>query len=295
MARPNRLELAPDKAKTRLAAWLSQHFFVRFHLSLILGFSLAAGVLTTKGFLALGLHTMHWRWPLALLVSYLAFLLGVRVWLAYVGIGRFLDGRGKGGNDVLDVVGGDGSSSGGGGSFGSGGQGGFSAGGGRFGGGGASGDFSSAAEGDSNMALPFSGQSVASSGGGGGSGSSSGIGKLFGGGGGGGGGGDGDLGEGILVVLAIVALLAVVFGAGIYLIWQAPAVLAEAAFQGALAGGLVKSVRRVNDPGWVGGAVRASALPFIVIFACAMTIAGLAEHYAPAARTLPEAIRLLLS
>ena len=130
------------KARQKLAVWLSQHFFVRFHLSLILGFAFVAGLLTTKGFLALGMETMHWRWPLALLASYLAFL------------------------------------------------------------------------------------------------------------------------------------------------------LAEAAFEGALAGGLVKSVRRVNDPGWVG--FRASAIPFTVIFASAMTIAALAEHHAPQATTLVEAIHILL-
>ena len=277
-------------AKQRLAAWLSQHFFIRFHLSLILGFCLAVGLLTTKGFLALGLETMHWRWPLALLAAYLAFLLGVRVWLAYVGIGRYLDNGSSRVGDVLDVVdgsGGGGSGSSGGGSLGGKGSG-FSPGGGRFGGGGASGSFASVADARPNMSMPLIGDASSSSGGAGSTGDS-GFGKLFDGGGGGGGGDDG-----ILVVLAIAALLAVIFGAGIYLIWQAPAMLAEAAFEGALAGGLVKSVRRVDDPGWVGGAVRASAVPFLVIFACAMTIAGLAEHYAPEARTLVEAIHILL-
>ncbi len=278
------------KAKQRLAAWLSQHFFVRFHLSLILGFCLAVGLLTTKGFLALGLETMHWRWPLALIAAYLAFLLGVRVWLAYVGIGRYLDDTPGRVGDVLDVVdgGGGGSSGSGGGSGSLGGKGGgFSPGGGRFGGGGASGNFAAAADGQPNLSMPLVGDAGASSGGGGSTGDS-GFGKLFD--GGGGGGGD----DGILVVLAIAALLAVIFGAGIYLVWQAPAMLAEAAFEGALAGGLVKSVRRVNDPGWVGGTVRASAVPFLLIFVCAMTIAGLAEHYAPEARTLVEAIHSLL-
>ncbi len=276
------------KAKQRLAAWLGQRFFVRFHLSLILGFSLAVGLLTTKGFLALGLETMHWRWPLALVAAYLAFLLGVRVWLAYVGIGRYLDNGSSRVGDVLDVVdgsGGGGSGSSGGGSLGGKG-GGFSPGGGRFGGGGASGNFASAADARPNVSMPLIGDAGSSSGGTGSTGDS-GLGKLF---DGGGGGGD----DGILVVLLIAALLAVIFGAGIYLIWQAPAMLAEAAFEGALAGGLVKSVRRVDDPGWVGGAVRASAVPFVVIFACAMTIAGLAEHYAPEARTLAEAIHILL-
>jgi hypothetical protein len=254
-------------AKARLAGWLSRRFFVRFHFSLILAASFTVGLLTTKGFLALGLETLHWRWPLALLAAYLAFLLCVRLWLSYIGLGRYLGDR----DSQLELP--DLNLSGGGSSSGSGGpvEVGLPKpdGGGQFGGGGASGDFGVAAAdggGDGILASPLKAVGEAA------------------------GGSD----EGCLVVLVILALLAVIFGVGVYLVWQAPALLAEAAFEAALAAGLVKPLRRLDDPGWLGGTLRASWLPFLVIFACAMAIALLAGRYAPEAATLPEAIRILL-
>lgn len=265
---------ADERAKKHLAAWLAKRFLVRFHFSLILGFAVAAGLLATKGFLALGLDTMHWRWPLALLVAYAAFLFGVRLWLGYIGLGRYLDRKDDSGIEIPDL-----SFSGGGGGSRSGsgvgdalldGVGRVNPGGGQFGGGGASGDFAlGAVDGGGNggllpkVDLPDVGV---------------------------------DADEGCLPILAlllILALLAVVLGLGVYVIWQAPALLAEAAFEGALAAGLVKPFRRIEDPGWIGGAVRASWMPFLAVFVIALAIAGLAEAFAPEARTLPEAVKIL--
>ncbi len=256
-------------ARQRLAALLARRFFVRFHLSLILAVAFATGILTTKGFLALGLETMHWRWPIALAAAYLAFLLCVRIWLSYIGLGRYLDDGRSPDVDLPDLsFSGGGGSSGGGGVVGDLGDATGIVRGGEFGGGGASGDF----------ALP-----VADSGSGGGGSSSLSLPDI-------------DLGgdDGWFVVLVILALVAAIFGAGIYMIWQAPTLLADAAFEAALAAGMIKPVRRIKDPGWVGGAVRASWGPFLAIFVCAMLIAGLAEHFAPEARTLLEAIHILL-
>lgn len=258
------------KAKARLADWLSRRFFVRFHFSLILGIAFGIGLLTTKAFLALGLETMHWRWPIALLASYLGFLLCVRLWLSYVGLGRYLDdGLGRH-LDFPDLaISNSGGSSGG--------SGGLSLenvlpripGGGQFGGGGASADFSLPADSAPSGIASSLGDTVKEAVG-------------------------GSSDEGCLVLLAILALLAAIFGVGIYVIWQAPALLAEVAFEGALAAGLVKPLRRIEDPGWIGGALRASAIPFLLIFACTMAIAFLAESHAPEASTLVEAIRILL-
>lgn len=262
------------QAKRRIAAWLSERFFVRFHFSLILGVAFAVGLLATKSFLALGMETLHWRWPLALLLSYLTFLLCVRLWLGYIGLGRYIDDGKDVSLDLPDVSfsGGSGSS-GGGVSLDVGNLAVRAPGGGEFGGAGASGDFSLSV-GDSGSG---SGGVLSSLG--------DAVGEV--------GGGSSD--EGCLVVLAILVLFAVILAAGGFMIWQAPNLLAEAAFEAALAAGLVKPLRRIADPGWVGGALRASAWPFALIFVCAMAIAGLAEHYAPAATTLPEAIRILLA
>lgn len=262
-------------ARKRLAGWLEKRFLVRFHVLLILAFSFAVGLLTTRALLHVGLETMHWRWPLALLAAYGAFLLGLRVWLSYVGLGRYLDDRSSLELDLPDV----GFSSSGGGSGGVTGGSGWigdaieSAGGGRFGGAGASGDFSELVGGGSV-----------------GSGSSSGISlpnidlpDV--------GGDDGCLP--IIVLGIILALLAAVFGVGVYLVWQAPLMLAEVAFEAALAGGLVRSARKVSNPGWVGGALGASWKQFALILLFTVATAILAEKYAPEAHSLPQAIQKL--
>lgn len=254
------------RAKKRLAGWLVQRFFVRFHISLILAFAVAAGLLATRGFYALGLETMHWRWPLALLAAYAAFLLGVRLWLAYVGLGRYLE-RGEGFDiDVPDLgfssTGGD---AGGVPSLGDlGAQALDTAGSGGFGGGGAVGDFGSAAVSDSGISLPDIDLDV-------------------------GGADEGCLP--IVALLAILALLAAVLGVGFYIVWQAPFMLAEAAFEAAMAAGLIRSARRVDDPGWIGGALSASWKPFLLILVFTVIVAALAEKFAPQARTLPQAIQ----
>jgi len=273
-----------ESARKRLAGWLEKHFLVRFHVALILAFSFAVGLLTTRALFYIGLETMHWRWPLALLAAYGAFLLALRVWLSYVGLGRYLEPKESAGIDLPDV----GFSSSGGGSVSSSGSGSGvldwagdairpGSGGGQFGGGGASGDFSG---------LVGGGAEVSSS-------APSGIGlpnidlpdvgDL--------GGDDGCLP--IIVLGIVLALLAAVFGVGIYLVWQAPLMLSEVAFEAAMAAGLVRSVRKVGDPGWVGGALSASGKPFALILVFSVIAAVLAEKYAPEAHTLPQAIRQL--
>jgi len=271
------LDSEDEGAKKQLAAYFLKRFFVRFHISLILAFAFTAGLLATKGFLALGLETMHWRWPLALLVAYGAFLLGVRVWLSYVGLGRYLDDDSDIDlGDVADVASNlvpdgsidlpDISASGLGDSVGS-----VIEHAGSGGGGGASGDFAAAVvdSGGSGFSLPDVGD----------------IGDI--------GGDDGCLP--IIIVILILALLAAALGVGFYLIWQAPFILTEAAFEAALAAGLVKAARCADDPGWIGGTLSASWKPFVLIFVFAVTAAALAESYAPEARTLMEAIHTLLA
>lgn len=267
-------------SKRRLAGLLAHRFFLRFHLSLILGFSFAIGLLATKVLLLLGLESLLLRWPLAVFAAYGGFLLGIRVWLAYIGLGRHLGGDEEDGSvadGALDVAdfgfsSGGGNSGGGisgdlrvpeipGGSSGS------------FGGGGASSDFSALAEGGSSIGDSLPSVDLP----------------------------DLDLGGGddgclpVLVLLAIGALLLAVFGVGVYVIWHAPFMLAEAAFEAALAAGLIRSAHRITDPGWIGGTVRASWKPLLWVLVITLLVAAVVEHYVPQARTLLEAIRLLLA
>src|SRR5215813_10157304 len=50
-------------------------------------------------------------------------------------------------------------------------------------------------------------------------------------------------------------------GAGVYLVYQAPAILSEAAFQTVLASGLVKTARDSHDPGWMESVLKATIIP----------------------------------
>lgn len=73
--------------RERIAAALHSRFWLRFHTSILLLWTFCAGLLTTKGLFALGMQSMFWRYTIAIVVAYGAFLLGVRLWLHYVGAG----------------------------------------------------------------------------------------------------------------------------------------------------------------------------------------------------------------
>src|SRR5437763_14811304 len=59
-------------------------YFVRIHMGLILTAVTASGVLTSKGLLAAGVVSLRFRYPVAVLCSYLVFLALVRIWIWYV-------------------------------------------------------------------------------------------------------------------------------------------------------------------------------------------------------------------
>ena len=138
----NKLKQIAHVPRGRIAAALHSRFALRFHTSILLLWCFCAGLLTTKGLFALGMQSMFFRYTIAIVVAYGAFLLGVRLWLAYVGAGaarntsraRGTD-RADGSLDIPDL------SFPGGGSSGGGSPGTFSGGGGSSGGGGASGSF----------------------------------------------------------------------------------------------------------------------------------------------------------
>src|SRR6476659_6901669 len=59
-------------------------YFVRCGMSLILAVVIAAGVGSSKLLLECGLYSLPVRYPLSLFISFLAFLLLIRVWIWYV-------------------------------------------------------------------------------------------------------------------------------------------------------------------------------------------------------------------
>jgi hypothetical protein len=97
----------------------------------------------------------------------------------------------------------------------------------------------------------------------------------------------------VVIGLVILALVAVVTGAAVYLFMLAPILLVDAAFNALLAGGLVKSVRRMDEPDWEGSVLHATWKPFAVVAVIAV-VAGIAVGMvAPGARTLGEVLLMV--
>ncbi|HJZ68271.1 MAG TPA: hypothetical protein VKF81_09135 [Blastocatellia bacterium] len=101
-------------------------------------------------------------------------------------------------------------------------------------------------------------------------------------------GGGFDLGDEGIVLIALGLLLAVIFGAGVYLVYAAPDILSEAAFQALLATGLIKASKRMTRRGWVGSVLRATCIPFLLVLLMTGIFGWIAHIYYPHAARLTE-------
>jgi len=144
-------------------------------------------------------------------------------------------------------------------------DGGFDGGGGSFGGGGASSDF------EGEPIRPAA------------SGASKGdVSSIF------------DAEEGILVI-ALVAALFGLLAASFWMIWSAPALLAELALDACFVGGLYHRLRRVDSSAWFGTALKRTVLPFFFTGALFVFAGWLAQEKYPAARSIGEVVNLMRS
>jgi len=290
---------APDGGAATLAArreaigrTLAGRFWLRFHASVLVSGTFATGFLANAAMLRLPVHSVWLRWPLAVLAGYGAFFALVRLWLAYVGVrplfgpARGLDDRKGGGGWSVDLP-----SGGGGGSGGSGPS--FGGAGGSSGGGGASAAFGSpgAPSGLASIgSSPASGAPTGLRSGGGWFGSAGGKGGGF---LGDPGGGDGD---GCLVAvfgLIVLALIAALVGGAVHLIWIAPDMLSDAAFGAMLSAGVLPGLHRANEPDWEGRVFRATLPVLAIVMAVVLAAAWAFTHYFPGLRSLGEAFRAL--
>jgi len=241
-------------------------FLVRFHMALILVGTFLSGLLASKVLLEAGVDAMAVRYPLAVLLSYLAFFLFVKIWLRHVSPvspeapDRAADAV-DGVLDVVDLAGGPSSAV----------EKAIRFGGGQAGGGGAGGAFDVVADVGGGTA-DAAGKAAAGAG--------EAAGEIA--------SGILDADECALPLILLGALLAAVFGAGLYLIWQAPSILPEAAFDAALAASLLRGAKRIDAPDWTGGVLRATWKPFLWIAAVTLAVALAAAHYFPHARRLAD-------
>lgn len=288
---PEAASRAPDPASRAIALAdrrdalersLTGRFWLRFHASVLVAGTFASGFLANAAMLQWPVHSVWMRWPAAVLAGYAAFFVLVRLWLAYVGIkplfGReraFDDRERRDGDWGIDLP--IGSGGGGGGSAG----GSFGGGGGGSGGGGASALFEAPTSSMASSADP--GGSLAS----GARSSGRSLGGLV----------DGaDLGDGCLVVvlgLVVLALVAALLGGAIHLVWIAPEMLTDAAFAAMLSAGVVPGLKRAREPDWDGRVFRATLPVLATVLAVVFASAWAFTHWFPGLRTLGEAYRML--
>jgi hypothetical protein len=223
---------------------LRERFFLRFHMSLILIATVLSGLLASKLLLLVPINNMVIRYPLAVLCSYLAFFLLIKIWLWYISITKPF----KSSDTVGDLLSNIPDPSVGGTSMGEAPRWGGGLGG-RSGGGGASGSLSGP------MSNIQEGLTTSSSGS---SGSSGGIVDAV-----------GDVASGIdddsFVLIVLGILLVVIFGSSLYLIINAPHILSDAAFNFLLATSLIRSYKAMNKPDWVGSVFRTAYIPFLIV------------------------------
>ncbi|MGE0102091.1 MAG: hypothetical protein AB7H86_06950 [Blastocatellales bacterium] len=267
-------KLTMPKFRQRLLA----RYFVRLHMTLILGAVVLSGVITSKLLLLAGLRSMAIRYPIAVLLAYLVFFVLIRLWLWYVGISpQARESTADSGGFIPDIspgidIGSRGT-----------GWGGF--GGGTSGGGGASDSWGeSASEWLSSTEPPPSASPGSFSLGGSGSSSGKGSGgSLF----------DLDLGDDgclpIIVMILLAALILLIFGSAAWLIYQAPAIFAEAAFEAALASGLIRASKGIDSPDWKGSILKATWLPFVLVLVMSIALGWTVNEFCPDAATIREA------
>jgi hypothetical protein len=87
--------------KARVRDWLQQRFYLRLHMTLILGGTFFAGLLATRLLMSAGVDRLASRYVVAVCVAYVAFLILIRLWIAYVNSGA--DGADIAG-DALEAV-----------------------------------------------------------------------------------------------------------------------------------------------------------------------------------------------
>lgn len=259
----------------RFSAWMKHRYFLRIHMTLILVATFLSGMVATKLMQEAHLNKLWLRYAVAVLFAYGAFLLLIKCWLIYLGIrarrqratltdlpSDFADAVCDLGNVGFDWSG----------DFGGGGgssvSDAFEGGGGSFGGGGASGSWGIDAEDVAkSVTVPSPG-----------------------GGSGGGGGFDLDLGGDDGVIILVIALVVAIVVAGIWMIYAAPAILSEAAFEAMLASALLKKAKQAGEGNWVGSVIKSTILPFLVIAALSTAVGYYAQKSCPAATRLREAL-----
>lgn len=270
-----------SERKSRFKHFLNKRRSLRLHMFFILTATILVGLITSKVLLSFYFYNMAIRYAITILFSYLMFFGFMKLWLLFLASSRknrqFWGDRT---GDAVDVLSNDPeipskselptSRP-------------FRPGGGHFGGGGTSGSFESSAEiihQTSSEAIASTASETAAVVGEGAAGS---AGEAV----------ASSIFEGGGIVLIILGLvLSLVCGAGIYIIYEAPAILSETAFEFLLAASLMKKMKKMEETDWVGSVVRATFLPFIFTLFIAICFALVVQGSYPQTTKLSDLFRL---
>jgi hypothetical protein len=235
---------------------LAARFLVRFHMALIFVATAGAVVLASRLLFGAGVDQLELRWALAVVLAYALFFALVRLWIFYV----TRAGASEAGRGLPDVRprGGDG------------GQGTVVQPGRRVGGGGPSVHW------DDDVRVV---RSLAELGGSKGSGGPNGRSSP-----------SRDVDDGVVLLIALLTLATVLGGVALHLVWQAPIILPEAAFEALLAAGLVHAARRDEARGWTLGVLRATCVPFLVVLLVSAITGWAVQQACPMATRLADLV-----
>ena len=231
---------------------LERDSFPRLQMGFIVALTGGVGLLVSYLLLQSGMGSMALRYPFALAVAYLAFLLLLWVWLRakvddFSNISDF--------SNAMPNISGGGHSA----PF-------QSGGGGDFGGGGASGSF----DGPTSQSFVGIDDSAGDS-----------IGEAL--------GSVGDADELAIPIIAIVFALGMAI-ASLYVVYVAPTLFAELLVDGVLSYTLYRHLHKVETHFWLSTAFKRTVFPFLLTAIFLSIIGAAMAHYAPSARSIGEVI-----
>jgi hypothetical protein len=245
-------------------------FSLRLHMAAILLATTLSGVLFAKVLLMCNIADFRIRYPLSVLLSYLVFFFCIKLWLFCISPSKsdktnalaWLDfpspsDQGSGGGGIPS----------------------FRGGGGQFSGAGASGSFEGHDAAIVETGILSTSQSTPASG------ASDGVGDVV-------SEAAGALGDDnvIVAVIVLAVLVATILFSTVYVLYGAPAILSEAAFEGFLAASLIKRTRAMSDQSWVGSIFRTTWKPFTVTIGVAFLSGVVLHSYFPEAARLADVL-----
>ena len=259
--------------KMKFKRQFTKRIMTRFHMSSILLAVMLSGLLFSKLLLIVGLNNMVIRFIIVLFFAYLCFFILMKLWLMYLTRPYRRKNNGDFG-DVTDLAS-------------------YSPdcktsesssptifGGGESGGGGASGSW----EPDDDISTTVASESatlakepVAET-------AAEAVGETA----------SGIADESGLLLLPLIVLLLIIFGGSAYLIYEAPMIISEAAFEVVLATSLIKKSRTMDSPDWVGSVFRATWPAFAFTLVVTLILGLFLLSYCPKATKLTEVVTLCL-